>query len=574
MPTINQLPTVTQVSGGDQLPLYLPNTGDARRCSLTTLAQWLGDNNVDVDASDVSFIQAGAGAVIRTSQDKMRETISVKDYGAVGDGVTNDTAAIQAAIDYVESIDYSVSLGGGRPSIRIPAGIYLVSGLTCDKIVEFYGDGMGSTILKLAAGATGSLFTLNAENITGTSLDDTNHCRFDNMTLLGNRVDSVTTGSSRGLDCPATSWPASTQYSASVICNNVEIFNFTGDGIYLGVNRNWAILNNTIVRYCNDNAIAMYSYDNLVSNSSFGVCKNFGVRMYAGGSNTFTNCTIFYSKSNVVINSFVNSPCFFTNCALDAAAEDSVIINGPATPISHVFTGCRLSGSSRSAANTYSDFSVAAVVGGAQIIGCTFALSVQPVQYLVKMNATSKVYFTGNYFETTGSVPYGTAITNYFTSLISSGYIDAWAGSYGGAGTYSVVVNGVEKMRVDANRNIQYQTTRVEGVTPAFSLYETDASANSGKWLFGANANQFSLQALNDSENTFSDAIRVTRSAGDVSAVAIGGALGLPSYAKASLPTASVVGRMIYVTDDVGGAVPAFSDGSNWRRVTDRAIIA
>lgn len=31
---------------------------------------------------------------------------------------------------------------------------------------------------------------------------------------------------------------------------------------------------------------------------------------------------------------------------------------------------------------------------------------------------------------------------------------------------------------------------------------------------------------------------------------------------------------MIYVADEVGGAVPAFSDGVNWRRVTDRNIVS
>jgi hypothetical protein len=49
----------------------------------------------------------------------------------------------------------------------------------------------------------------------------------------------------------------------------------------------------------------------------------------------------------------------------------------------------------------------------------------------------------------------------------------------------------------------------------------------------------------------------------------------LPSFAKASLPSAATFVRgMIYVTDDVGGATPAFSDGTNWRRVADRAVIA
>jgi hypothetical protein len=47
----------------------------------------------------------------------------------------------------------------------------------------------------------------------------------------------------------------------------------------------------------------------------------------------------------------------------------------------------------------------------------------------------------------------------------------------------------------------------------------------------------------------------------------------LVKYAKAALP-AQDAGAMIYVTDDTGGAVPAFSDGTNWRRVTDRNVIS
>lgn len=46
----------------------------------------------------------------------------------------------------------------------------------------------------------------------------------------------------------------------------------------------------------------------------------------------------------------------------------------------------------------------------------------------------------------------------------------------------------------------------------------------------------------------------------------------LTSYTVATLPAPSTPGRLAYVTDNVGGAVPAFDDGVNWRRVTDRAI--
>lgn len=47
----------------------------------------------------------------------------------------------------------------------------------------------------------------------------------------------------------------------------------------------------------------------------------------------------------------------------------------------------------------------------------------------------------------------------------------------------------------------------------------------------------------------------------------------LPSYTVATVP-AQQTGAMIYVTDETGGAVPAFSDGTDWRRVTDRAVVS
>lgn len=46
----------------------------------------------------------------------------------------------------------------------------------------------------------------------------------------------------------------------------------------------------------------------------------------------------------------------------------------------------------------------------------------------------------------------------------------------------------------------------------------------------------------------------------------------LRSYTVATLPASPSAGSFAYCSDETGGAVPVFGDGTNWRRVTDRAV--
>ena len=48
----------------------------------------------------------------------------------------------------------------------------------------------------------------------------------------------------------------------------------------------------------------------------------------------------------------------------------------------------------------------------------------------------------------------------------------------------------------------------------------------------------------------------------------------MPSFTVNTLPDASPAGQMLFVTDETGGSVPAFSDGINWRRITDRQVVS
>lgn len=72
--------------------------------------------NLGTNASNVPFTQDGTGAIARTVGAKIGEMASVLDFGAVGDGVANDTAAIQAAVD--------ASVG---KVVIVPDGTYLLN---------------------------------------------------------------------------------------------------------------------------------------------------------------------------------------------------------------------------------------------------------------------------------------------------------------------------------------------------------------------------------------------------------------------------------------------------------------
>ncbi|HLY29663.1 MAG TPA: glycosyl hydrolase family 28-related protein [Ktedonobacterales bacterium] len=88
---------------------------------------------------------------------------NVKSFGAQGDGSTDDTAAIQAAIT-------AATLAGGG-TVWFPAGTYITQTLTLGSYVHLRGDGISASVLQLKSGTNGDLLNGGAANVALINLE-------------------------------------------------------------------------------------------------------------------------------------------------------------------------------------------------------------------------------------------------------------------------------------------------------------------------------------------------------------------------------------------------------------------
>lgn len=107
-------------------------------------------------AGFIGYIGLRLGSTYRTILAKLRDWDSVKDFGAVGDGIADDTDAIHAAIAGVPN----------GATIYFPAGTYYVTDtITIDRDVSFVGSGEGATVILMEHGSadTDGIFIGNTD---------------------------------------------------------------------------------------------------------------------------------------------------------------------------------------------------------------------------------------------------------------------------------------------------------------------------------------------------------------------------------------------------------------------------
>ena len=145
-----------------------------------------------------------------------------------------------------------------------------------------------------------------------------------------------------------------------------------------------------------------------------------------------------------------------------------------------------------------------------------------------------------------------------------SGYGNMAMGQNAGLG----ITSGYENMCIGAGAG----TAVTQGFRNIFIGANAGANVTTGdrNIIFGPyNA----ASATGDDQLNIGDAIVGSTAANGV----IGftqGTISVKSYTVAGVPSAATAGQITYISNETGGAVLAFADGTNWRRVTDRAIIA
>ena len=226
--------------------------------------------NLLTSVSDAIF----ASTTISTSTiTTMIDKTDVRFYGAKGDGVTDDTTAIQNAIN-------------ASKIVYFPAGTYIVSNLTANGTQKIFGDGKAS-VISFKTGSTGCMFTSTStdatqytnldldggnnsdQSATGTNGDRTGICM--NATLPNNSFSDIAVHGFTDRGISLIGVPSLLYYLNAPSFSNVSVYyNWTGIDTGLG-----GLLGAEYMKFSNitatQNRVGVYvrSGNNVFSSSHF-----------------------------------------------------------------------------------------------------------------------------------------------------------------------------------------------------------------------------------------------------------------------------------------------------------------
>jgi pectate lyase-like protein/parallel beta helix pectate lyase-like protein len=359
--------------------------------------------------------------------------VDARDHGAVGDGRTDDTAALQAALD-------AVGPGGG--TVLIPAGRYGVSGtlLIRHHNVTVTGEGPGQRF-GAARGAEGTRLEAIGSLADGPMLrvqspDDRDPLH--GVTLRDFALDGM--GSAAGSGIHYRSYRG--------LIEHVYVYNFLGDGLLFQGYPHWDLYDTVVaftqVSRCGGSGL--YLADG-ATDMHFTSCVVFdnrdNMQLVGGGSAQVTACHFYTAADHNVFFNGAGSRSKFANCKIEGAGGNGVRIDSTVSAYSDIlFTGCNFASNSRIAPNLYDHFAITGPddqpVSRTVISGCSFSTkSDTPVaRYFIGLGASAQqTTIVGNNFGPQSH--YGSGVIDDASPRSSPAVIRA-NGGYTGADTQHV----------------------------------------------------------------------------------------------------------------------------------------
>jgi len=262
----------------------------------------------------------------RTVQNKLDDSVNVKDFGAAGDGINDDTGPIQTAILSLflrdRHIDFNIATTGSQKILVIPAGDYKISQtLYLPPYAKISGEGIGNTRLIQSSSNQHFFQTIGSTSTTN------DYAQFPNITSPGpnnisiEKMSLVHTGTSTlsfiALDCSSHSVVKQVRFEGNtatttssyvgveirgvglVGSDHVTVENCQFDGLYYGVavgsytrstvlnNNHYIQLNRGVVLKSEElGAEPLFA---TIANSYFDLIDREGIYAYSDTANTVTN---------------------------------------------------------------------------------------------------------------------------------------------------------------------------------------------------------------------------------------------------------------------------------------------